>query len=82
MLKICADSTCDLSQELITQYGITIIPLHIVLDDREYRDGIDITQEEIFEWADKNKTTPKTSAVSFPDAMASFPGLNKCLNLF
>ena len=71
MLKICADSTCDLSQELITQYGITIIPLHIVLDDREYRDGIDITQEEIFEWADKNKTTPKTSAVSFPDAMAA-----------
>ena len=49
MLKICADSTCDLSQELITQYGITIIPLHIVLDDKEYRDGIDITQKEIFE---------------------------------
>ena len=71
MLKICADSTCDLSQELITQYGITIIPLHIVLDDKEYRDGIDITQKEIFEWADKNKTTPKTSAVSFPDAMAA-----------
>ncbi len=71
MLKICSDSTCDLSQELIKQYGITIIPLHIVLDDKEYRDGVDITQEEIFEWADKNKTTPKTSAVSIPDAMAA-----------
>ncbi len=71
MLTICSDSTCDLSQELIRQYGITIIPLHIVLDDKEYRDGIDITQKEIFEWADKNKTTPKTSAVSFPDAQAA-----------
>ena len=71
MLKICADSTCDLSPELIRQYGITIIPLHIVLDDKEYRDGIDITQEEIFEWADRNKTTPKTSAVAFTDAQAA-----------
>ncbi len=69
MLRICADSTCDLSDELIRRYGITIIPLHIVLGDKEYRDRIDITQEDIFEWADKNKTTPKTSAISFPDAV-------------
>ncbi|MCR5686829.1 MAG: DegV family protein [Lachnospiraceae bacterium] len=68
MIKICSDSTCDLSGELISRYGITIIPLHILLGDREYRDGVEITQEEIFEWADKNKTTPKTSAVSVPDA--------------
>ena len=75
MLRICSDSTCDLSDELIRQYGITIIPLHIVLGDKEYRDRIDISQEEIFEWADKNKTTPKTSAISFPDAQAAIKPL-------
>lgn len=75
MLRICSDSTCDLSDELIRQYGITIIPLHIVLGDKEYRDRVDISQEEIFEWADKNKTTPKTSAVSFPDAQAAIKPL-------
>ncbi|MBR4575233.1 MAG: DegV family protein [Lachnospiraceae bacterium] len=69
MIKICADSTCDLSEELVKRYGITIIPLHIMLGETEYRDRIDISQDEIFEWADKNKTTPKTSAVSVTDAM-------------
>ncbi len=68
MIRICSDSTCDLSDELIKEFGITIIPLHILLGDKEYRDRVEITQEEIFEWADKNKTTPKTSAVSVPDA--------------
>ncbi|MCR5590256.1 MAG: DegV family protein [Lachnospiraceae bacterium] len=68
MIRICSDSTCDLSDEIVSRYGITIIPLHILLGDEEYRDRVEISQAEIFEWADKNKTTPKTSAVSVPDA--------------
>ncbi len=68
MVRICSDSTCDLSEEIVSKYGITIIPLHIVLGDKEYRDRVEIDQNGIFEWADKNKTTPKTSAVSFDDA--------------
>ena len=68
MIKIAADSTCDLSRELIDKYKISIIPLHIVLDDKEYKDGVDITPDEIYEWSDKNNTTPKTSAVGFEDA--------------
>ena len=68
MIRICSDSTCDLSDELVSRYGITIIPLHIVLGDREYRDRVEISQEEILEWADRNKSTPKTSAVSYEDA--------------
>ena len=70
MIRICSDSTCDLSDEIIERYGITIIPLHIVLGDEEYRDRVDIGQAKIFEWADRNKTTPKTSAVSYEDAEA------------
>ena len=69
MIKIAADSTCDLSKELIEKYNIAVIPLHIVLEDKEYRDGIDIMPDEIYEWSDKNNTTPKTSAVGFDDAM-------------
>ena len=71
MIRICSDSTCDLSEEITKKYGITIFPLHIVLGENEYRDRIEISQEEIFEWADKNKTTPKTSAVSYDDAMGA-----------
>lgn len=78
MVKILSDSTCDLSQELVGEYDITIVPLHIVLGDREYRDGLDLTPDMIYEWADENKTTPKTSAVSIEDAIAAMkPHLDK-----
>lgn len=64
-VRIFADSTCDLSEELIQQYQIRIIPLCIVLDDKSYYDKLEITPKEIFEWADKNKKTPKTAAITF-----------------
>lgn len=61
-VKILTDSTCDLSADIIEEYGIKVIPLNIIMGDRSYRDGIDAVQKDIFAWADANKTTPKTSA--------------------
>ncbi len=72
MIRIFADSTADLSPELIERYNVTIIPLHICLDDREYKDGLEITPDEIYKWADEHNTTPKTSAVSMEDAENAF----------
>lgn len=68
-VKIISDSTCDLSKELIERYGIEILPLHIVLGEIEYKDGLEIGPDEIYEWSDANKTTPKTSAASIADVM-------------
>lgn len=62
MIKILADSTCDLSKELIETYEVDILPLHIVMNDEEHRDGKSITPEELFAWSDQYETTPKTSA--------------------
>lgn len=64
MVKVISDSTCDLSEELLKKYDISILPLHIVLNDREYEDGRDIGPDEIYRWSDQNRTTPKTSAPS------------------
>ena len=69
MIKIVADSTCDLSQELIEKYNIQIAPLHIVLGEKEYKDGVEITPDDIYAWADENEDTPKTSAIGFEDVM-------------
>ena len=68
-IKIVADSTCDLSKELIEKYDISIIPLCIVLDGKSYYDGTEITPDEIYAWSDENKTTPKTAAISFDKAL-------------
>ena len=69
MIKVVSDSTCDLSKELIEKYDIQIVPLHIVLGEKEYLDGVEITPDEIYAWADANEDTPKTSAVGFEDAV-------------
>lgn len=67
-VKIVADSTCDLTADLIKKYDITIIPLCIVMGENSYFDGIETTPEEIYKWADANKTTPKTAAVTIDNA--------------
>ncbi|MCR5087007.1 MAG: DegV family protein [Lachnospiraceae bacterium] len=64
-LRIIADSTCDLSVEQIEKYGITILPLCIVMDGKSYYDGEEITPSEIYAWAEARKTTPGTAAVTF-----------------
>lgn len=46
MTKIIADSTCDLSKELIEEYDIRMIPLHILLGEEEYEDGCNITPKK------------------------------------
>jgi len=72
MVKIITDSTSDLSVDLLERFNIDVLPLHILLEDEEYEDGKTITPERIYEWADENKTTPKTSAPSEVSAKELF----------
>ena len=75
MIKIMSDSTCDLPRELIDKYGITILPLHVLLGEDDFRDGEDITVDEIYTWAETNDKTPKTAAVSPEEAMNALNAL-------
>lgn len=68
-VRIIADSTCDLTKELLEKYGVSILPLHIVLDMESYCDLEQITPDEIYAWAEKNKKTPKTAAVALDRAI-------------
>lgn len=47
MVKIISDSTCDLSKEIVDRYNIDIVPLHVLMGDNEYEDGVNITPDEI-----------------------------------
>lgn len=71
-VKIIADSTCDLSPELLKKYNITVLPLHIVLGELEYKDGVEISPDEIYEWSNEKKDAPKTSAASISDTIDIF----------
>lgn len=69
MVQIIADSTCDLSQELLEKYNIKILPLMINLEGDSYKDGVEITPDEIYQWSDKVGKTPKTACPSLGDAI-------------
>ncbi len=69
---ITSDSTTDLSTELRERYNISLIPLIINLDDKAYRDGIDINPDGIYEHHDKTGKLPKTAAPNVEDYINFF----------
>lgn len=64
MIKITTDSTSDLSKEIITQYNISVSPLHVLVGEDSYIDGVSITPLELFEKVEKENCTCSTSAVN------------------
>lgn len=70
-IRITSDSTCDLGH-LVEERNIGIHPLQVNLDTNCYRDGVDITPQEIFDFVAKTKTLPKTSAPSIGDYQEFF----------
>ncbi len=61
---ITSDSTCDLTPELLERFQIKTVPFHVLLGEENYLDGVDFTPEMIYERYAKDKTLPRTSAVS------------------
>lgn len=72
---ITADSTCDLSAEIIEKHGVKILPLYVVLGERSYRDSIDIKPDDIYDYVSANNVLPKTSAGSVDDYLNFFKKL-------
>ena len=73
-IAISAESTLDLSKELIKQYDVHVIPFTVLLGEEAYLDG-DITSQDIFDYVDKNKILPRTSAVNEFQYREYFKGL-------
>ncbi len=71
-IKISADSTCDLSPELIQRYDIGISPLYIVRDGESLVDGVDITPDEIYAHVEAGGSMCSTAAVSVYDYVEFF----------
>ena len=71
-IKISADSTCDLSPDLIARYAIGISPLYIVRDGESLVDGVDITPDEIYAHVEAGGSMCSTAAVSVYDYVEFF----------
>lgn len=69
-VKIVADSTCDLSQDMLNEYDITMIPLMISMGEITKKDIVEVSPDELYKWSDETGQTPKTAAPTIGDALA------------
>lgn len=63
-IKILSDSTCDLGEVLLKRYDITLVPLSVIMDGKDYKDGVTISPAEVFAHVAAGGDLCSTSAVS------------------
>lgn len=71
-VKVFCDSTCDLSQNLYEKYDIGVMPLHVLIDDNEYLDTVDINGKELLDMSENKAALPKSSAVTVSEYIEKF----------
>ena len=68
---IVTDSSCDLSDEQLAQHAVRMISLRVVCQNAEYRDRIDIQEDELYALLEKE--LPKTS-LPLPEDVSALYG--------
>ena len=70
-ILLSSDTPCDIGAELQERYSVSLFPLHILLGDKQYTDGKDITPPQIFDHWYKTKELPRTAAIN-PEEYAAY----------
>jgi DegV family protein with EDD domain len=68
-VKVVTDSTSDLTPEVASALGITVVPLYVNFDNAVYRDGVDMTTNAFYRRLAENHSLPTTAAPA-PGAFA------------
>lgn len=71
-IVITSDSTSDLSLELRERYNITVLPLGVNLGEKSFKDGVDITPDDIYAHHAKTGELPKTTAANVGECIDFF----------
>ena len=71
-IRIATDSTADIPKAICEELDITVLPLTILAEGKEYRDGVDITPQEFYEILEKAETMPVSSQVYSHHYMSLF----------
>ncbi len=67
MVKICTDSCVDINKEQLEKYNISVLPLCVILKDKEFLDGVNIKPDDIYRYVEKTGQLPKTATRSIED---------------
>ena len=76
-IKITADSTCDLSEELLAQWDIALMPMHILMGEDSYLDGVTIHPADVFAYVNAGGKMPKSAAANLVEYTEFFEPFSK-----
>ena len=71
-IKVLSDSTCDLPQEVLDKYNITMIPLTVIKDGKAFTDGVNITPADIFQHVVNGGDLCSTAALNIGEYQEHF----------
>jgi len=71
-VKITADSTCDLPPEIVERYNIGITPLYIIMDEKPYKDRLEISVTDLFNFVDSGKGMTRSNAINISEYQEYF----------
>lgn len=66
-IQLLCDSLCDIPKEIAEKPYLEIVPLTVMFDNKEFKDGIDISKEEFYERVKSTGEIPKTSQATYID---------------
>ncbi len=78
-MKIVTDSCCDLSQELLDRYDITMVPMSVSIANKVYVDFVEMDQVKLFQLAQETGELPKTAAPTVAEYNKAFEGDDQVL---
>lgn len=77
---LSTESGADLPKDLVEKHQIQVVPMHVIMDGKDYLDG-ELSVEEVFDFYDRTKTIPSTAATNtheyqdlFTNIRLKFPG--------
>lgn len=71
-IAILTDSTCDIPESLVEQYGITVIPHVIIWGDEQFRDRVDLQPKEFYQRLVSDARRPTSSQAGIPDFQQAY----------
>ncbi|SER45265.1 EDD domain protein, DegV family [Gracilibacillus ureilyticus] len=71
---ITTESGADLPKEVTERYSIKVVPMHIIMGGEDYLDG-SLPVQSIFDYYDKTKKIPSTTATNVHEYMEFFKGI-------
>jgi DegV family protein with EDD domain len=77
MVKVVTDSTSDLPPEIAKELGITVVPAYVHFGGQSYRDGVDITPEQMYERMVSGPVHPTTSSPAPGDFTEAYNRLSE-----